>query len=666
MCGIAGFVTFDPPRNSPERVREMLGMLAHRGPDGEGRYVSKGRRLPKVALGNRRLAIIDLEGGRQPVYSESKDVVAVFNGEIYNYKELRRNLESRGHQFVSASDTEVIPHMYEEFGVDFLGHLRGMFAIALFDGARLILARDRFGIKPLYYAELEGRGVCFASEPQAMAPLVSLEPEPALLPTYLSLSYFPAPLSPYRSVRKVPAGCMLEYDGDGIRTRRWWEPRNYFQPRRVGVERLRSALEDSVACHLVGDVPLGVFASGGLDSSVVASLAARIGRRDLIAFTVGFKAGDDGSRYSFDERERAEVVARHLGLEQISVEAELPGPGELFDLAAKYGEPIGDEAALPTYAVAKAAREYVKVVLTGEGGDELFGGYDKYRTFHLLRPLMAVPLRLHPPIVDAVRYAAGEHRARKIAGILGGDLVEAGRSFDEVVTESERGELLSPDVRSWPVAVPLLWESVLERKRSGDLDPQWMRSTAEGIAERYLLSSEELASLIAGDICGYLADGLLHKVDAATMAHGLEARVPYLDHELFEAVGGVAMAAGLDGGSPITSTLRAVSSRSSKAALRRVAENLLPEETVSRKKQGFGVPLADWIALFAAGEVGRALTDRERLAEQGWWNTEAVARLVGRYREHIGARARPPRHVSRAVWLLFAYQLWLECIPGTR
>ncbi len=662
MCGIAGFCTFEPPPDSPALLRRMLASLRHRGPDDEGRFVSRGRRIPKVALGNRRLAVIDLEGGKQPVFSESKDVVAVFNGEIYNYRELRSLLESKGHRLSSSSDTEVIPHLYEEYGVAFLEHLRGMFAIALYDGKRLLLARDRFGIKPLYYAELGERGICFASEPGALSPLADLAPEPALLPTYLSLGYFPAPLSPYKGVKKLPAGHLLEYDGREVRTRRWWEPESYFDWRPVAVSEVAEALKDSVEAHLVADVPIGVLLSGGIDSSVVAAMAARHGRDDLVAFTASFRPPGGGPPYGFDETEHASRVASALRLTHRRVPAHLPSHEELFAIAARYGEPIGDEAAIPTYAVARAAREHVKVVLTGEGGDEVFGGYDKYRSFFALRPLMAAPAALQKAAVGLVRLASGPRRADKVARILEADLPAAARAFDEVVGKDVRARLLSPDILQWPVVPPLLWESVLERSRRGDLDPQWVRSVGEGLAERFLLSPEELAALAALDICGYLADGLLHKVDSTTMAHGLEARVPYLDHIFFEQVGGVALLAGPPA-SPASVAGRLLSTRTSKPILRSIARQLLPPEVAARQKQGFSVPLAEWVVGFASSEEGRYLLDPKRLERQECWNVEGVAALVDGLVSRFGTGKLPSGNLSRTVWLVLAYQLWLETVP---
>ncbi len=662
MCGIAGFVAFDPPRSASPIIEEMLASLRHRGPDDQGRFISPGRRLPRVALANTRLAIIDLAGGKQPVFSESKDVVAVFNGEIYNYKELRRYLESSGHRLASASDTEVIPHLFEEFGIDFLHKLRGMFAIALYDGSRLYLARDRFGIKPMYYAELEGGGICFASEPRALASMIKLAPEPALIPTYLSLGYIPAPLTPYKSVRKLEAGTVLVFDGRKTTTQRWWEPAHYFESRKLTTSAIREALQEAVRAHLVSDVPIGVFASGGIDSSVVSALAAREARGDLIAFTVGFKSRGPDSQFSFDERRRARDVARQLGVEHVAIETDLPSEDELFDLAVKYGEPIGDEASLPTYAMARAASEHVKVVLTGEGGDELFGGYDKYRTFYALRPLMAMPLGIHKAIGKFAGLVLDEHRAQKIVRILSADLIDAGRTYDEVVVESLRRRILSRDVRSWPVVPPRLWSSVMERKREGALDPQWVKSVGEGNLSRYLLTSEELASLVAADICGYLADGLLHKVDSATMAHGLEARVPYLDHELFEEVGGVALLEGST--NPVTGAFaRLLVPGRAKAPLRQVAKSLLPNDVVYRRKQGFAVPLTDWIARFQNSEAGRVLVDPKRLSEQGYWNVEEVSKLFRKAAASSSGRNSASRHLSRAVWLLLAYQMWLDSIP---
>ncbi|MER3453625.1 MAG: asparagine synthase (glutamine-hydrolyzing) [Acidimicrobiia bacterium] len=662
MCGIAGFLTSRLPSSPSQTLSKMLRVIAHRGPDDEGRYSTRGRSTPKIALGNRRLAIIDLEGGKQPVFSEKRDVVAVFNGEIYNYKELRKELEGRGHSFASDSDSEVIPHLYEEHGTSFVERLRGMFAIAIYDGSRLVLARDRFGIKPLYYAELDSGGIAFASEPSALAPFVSLKPEPALLPTYLSLGYFPAPLTPYKDVKKLPAATVLECDGKRLFTRRWWEPSLYFEPRSVSDSDLLDAVEESVAAHTVADVPIGVFVSGGLDSSVIAALAARQSQQEIVAFTLGFAGNSTGEKYDFDERDAAAEVAEYLGLEHIALETGPPTVDDLLDLAAKYGEPIGDEAAIPTYAIAKLARQYVKVVLTGEGGDELFGGYEKYRAFFFLRPLMAAPLPIQGVIQKTIPYLIGERRASKISAILAEDLLGASRVYDEISTSVERRRLLSPELASWPVATPQMWPSLMERRRRGDLDPQWVRATGEDFQERYLLSWEELAALMAADVCGYLADGLLHKVDSATMAHGLEARVPYLDHCLFQtAAGAVAARRGM---SALAVLRNIVYARSSKPALRAIATQILPRNTVARKKQGFGVPLSTWLAHFARSELGRYLADPKRLDDQGYWNTPEVLKLVQRFQRlpKTSSERSSSHHIAKTAWVILAYQLWIESI----
>lgn len=650
------------PRGTPEpyvlsALEWMLERLRHRGPDDQSMTLMHSFDGAPVALGNTRLAIIDPEGGRQPATSEDGKVAAVLNGEIYNYRSLGETLAAKGHVLASKSDTEVLPHLFEEQGSGLLSSLRGMFALAVFDGRTLVLARDRFGIKPLYYVELEGGGLAFASEPLALAPACRLEAEEALLPTFLAQGYVPAPLTTFKRIKKLPAGHVLRFDGERLLCDRYWAPEIGGKEGARDPDELWAAIEESVRAHLVADVEIGMFLSGGIDSSVIAAVVAKATGGSVTAFTVGYRSEREPTAPPYDETARARKVASELGLEHRVVAAREPDIERLRDLASKYGEPIGDDAALATYVVAESAADKLKVVLTGEGGDELFGGYPKYTFLRAAKPFMALYGTGSKVLGRLVARTFSPRRAAKLEGILNADLVEASFLYDEVAVAVDRDRLLDSGVASWPVVRPTLWPDLLDLRTSGALDPKWVAANGEGGIARFLLSSEELAAVAAADFCGFLADGLLHKVDAATMAHGLEARVPYLDHVLFDAVFGRSLFEpwrwGSMGDPDIFTT---------KPALRALARRLVPV-AARGPKRGFSVPLAEWIARFIASEQSSELFSEDRLSRQGYWNPagvrSAVTRVVGR---ELATSRRASPHAHRIPWLLLAYQLWLEAI----
>lgn len=659
MCGIAGMWM---PRGTPEpsvisAVEWMLERLEHRGPDDRSMTLMYSLDGAPVALGNTRLAIIDPEDGRQPAISEDGQIAAVLNGEIYNYRTLHETLAAKGHVLASRSDTEVLPHLFEEQGPDLSGSLRGMFAFAVFDGKTLVLARDRFGIKPLYYVELEGGGLAFASEPLALAPGCRLEAEEALLPTFLAQGYVPAPLTAFKRIKKLPAGHVLRFDGNRLFCERYWAPEIGGKEGARNPDELSAAIEESVRAHLIADVEIGMFLSGGVDSSVIAAFVAKATAGSITAFTVGYRSEGERAAPPYDETARARKVASELGLEHRIVTAREPDIERLRDLASKYGEPIGDDAAVATYVVAESARDRLKVVLTGEGGDELFGGYPKYTFLRAAKPFMALYGTGSKVSRHLVGRAFSPRRAAKLEAILNSDLVEASFVYDEVAVAVDRERLLDPRVASWPVARPTLWPDLIDAKTSGTLDPKWVATNGEGGISRFLLSSEELVSIVAADFCGFLADGLLHKVDAATMAHGLEARVPYLDHVLFESVFGRSLFEPRRWGS-VTDP----GSFTTKPALRAVARRFVPA-AARGPKRGFSVPLAEWIARLVASEAASDLLSEERLSRQGYWNPSGVRRAVRRVVDQESATSkRASPHAQRIPWLLLAYQLWLEAL----
>jgi len=602
MCGICGLLA---PSGAPDPtlVERMNAALVHRGPD-EGSVDAFGR----CVLGNRRLQVIDLATGSQPVANESGDVVAVFNGELYNFRELRAELA--GHEVRGSGDTPVIPHLYEESGLAFVSRLEGMFAIALWDAGRerLVLARDRVGKKPLLWTRLGDGTLAFASELKALLrlPGVSRELDPAALDAYLALQYVPAGTA-LRSVEKLPPGHLLVAEGESVRVEPYWSLEPWADELRdeEWLERIRETVGAAVRRRLVADVPLGVLLSGGIDSSVVVAEMARASRR-VQTFTVGF--GDD----RYDERAYARAVAERYGTEHEEIVVE-PDVTELLpQLARTFDEPLGDEAALPQFVVSELARRHVTVALTGDGGDEAFAGYERYAAVGLAG-------RVALPGAGAagrlLRWAGrGEPRSRAN---------RAGRLFE--VAALPAGARYGRLMEIFPASLRAeLWEPGVV----GEPAPAWelLGSTESGISGLQRL-----------DVRTYLPGDLLLKADLASMAHSLEVRSPLLDHAVLELGVSLPDSLKLDG-------LRG------KVALRRAFADALPPEVAGRGKTGFGVPIARWfreeLRAFATdlllGETARA---------RGLFSPGAVARLL---HEHVSGRAD---HAHR-LWCLLMLELW--------
>lgn len=608
MCGIAGWAAPSPIEDAGERMGAMLASMEHRGPDDHGSAFGRAQSGAEIALGMRRLSIIDVEGGHQPITSEDGRVTVVCNGEIYNCGELRRTLEARGHVFRSRSDVEVIAHLYEDFGVDAIPLLNGMFGLAIFDGERLVLARDRLGIKPLYFFRRQGGGIEFASEAKAITAVQRARVEANSISTYLAWGYLPSPLTPFEGIEKLPAGHIAIWSEGDLEVRRWWTlDFEVSGPTNPESETL-AVLDEAVRGHLMSDVPLGVFLSGGIDSSVIAALMANHSEQPIRTFTVGFSA----AARELDEREDALEVARSLGAEHTEIVVDAAPVDIAGSVIRAYDEPVGDEAAFPTWLIGKAAREHVKVVLTGEGGDEVFGGYRKYQMILAAKRIAGSPGSLRGTGIKAVAAIAGEHRAAKIAAMINAGAAEASLHFDEIFLPDERSAVLARDLDLPPVE-PLL-------------APEHGHPDA-------------LGEMLAVDTAGYLADGLLHKVDRMTMAHGLEARVPYLDHKLVELLARI----------PQHEKVRL---GAGKRILRSIAAGLLPAEVHRRKKHGFTVPLNRWLREDLSG-VAAELMATERLDAQGYWNSAGIAKLLKAHRNGDDS-------LARRIWLLLAWQMWHE------
>ena len=607
MCGICGVASTNGSAVT-ERVAAMSGTLVHRGPDSFGEFNDA-----SVALAARRLSIIDLETGDQPISNEDGSVHVVQNGEIYNYRELRHELERAGHRFRTHGDTEVLVHLYEEHGVDFAERLRGMFAIAIWDARRrrLVLARDRFGIKPLYYRAVDGE-LEFASELRAL-PRGEIDLD--AVEGFLAFNSIPAPLTIFREIRKLPAGHVLVWADGHADLRRFARPAPAVEVRDDEeaelVEELRSRVRDSVRAHLVSDVPVGVLLSGGVDSSFLAALAAEESSEPLRTFSIGFE------ERSFDELADARRVAERYGTLHRELVLRPDAALLLPALAEAFDEPFADSSALPTYLVSQLAARDVKVALSGEGGDELFGGYYTYAADLLAERVGGLAQRVRP-LVERLPTSTGrasfDYRAKRFVRSAHLPPLERHHGWKEIFSAEARAELT--------------------QRRTG-FDPVNLLRTRY----RETQGVDELARLQDVDLGIYLVDDLLVKTDRASMAHSLEARVPYLD----TVVTNLALAL------PRRYKVRGLSK---KVLLRKAAAPLLPREIVHGKKRGFSIPAAAWLR----GELEpftRETLSPDVLRRQGFFRPDVVGRLLD---DHVAGN----EDRSRQLWGLLAFTLWYE------
>jgi len=619
MCGICGIVERERPVSEPV-LAAMTETLRHRGPDERGLWVRQPEgRAAGVGLGFRRLSIIDVSGGHQPIANEDGTVRVICNGEIYNYRELRSDLVARGHVFATDSDCEVLVHLWEERGVAMLGELNGMFAIALWDdGAQtLLLARDRFGKKPLHYLETES-GLMFGSELKALLanPDCPRVLDAAALEQYLAFDYVPAPRTAFEGIRKLPAGHALLWQGGRATVERWWElPFAEAEPRSEAewTEAFLSALQEAVSRRLVSDVPLGAFLSGGLDSSAVVALMARSHPQgQLKTFSIGF------DEPSYDESAQARAVARHVGSEHhertFTVDTLLELLPEVFGVL---DEPFADASILPTYLLSRFAREHVTVALGGDGSDELLAGYPTFQAERANRVLRLSPWlrrRVALPLVDRLPRSSAdfslEFKARRFLRGADPDMGVRHQLWLGSFTPAEEAE-------------------VLLRPPGDPLEP--VRGLADGA------HGDWVQRLVATYVTTYLQDDILTKVDRASMANSLEVRAPFLDPTLVELIARM----------PSNLKLRRFET---KVVLRRAVAPLLPKETISRPKKGFGIPVARWLRDDLRESVAESLSP-ERLRSQGLFDSRGVAKLLA---EHdSGARDH-----RKQLWALFAFQQW--------
>jgi asparagine synthase (glutamine-hydrolysing) len=619
MCGIAGKFNFDQARPIDQtRLTAMTSVVAHRGPDADGFFVG-----PGIGLGHRRLSIIDLSTGDQPLTNEDRTIWVVFNGEIYNFAEIRTELESLGHRFRTRTDTEVIVHGYEQWGDRVVDRFRGMFAFALWDEPRrrLLLVRDRLGVKPLYYCA-SASGVTFGSEIKALLedPDVPREWSADALDAYLTLQYVPCPQTMYRALRKVPPGHLLVAERGRVTVKQYWDLTftgdGHAAREDDYLEQLDALVSESVRLRLVSDVPLGAFLSGGIDSSAVVAAMADTCAGRVVTTTVGF------DEQGFNELDYARTVARHLGVEQHETIVR-PDIVELLPkLAWHFDEPFADSSAVPTYYVSQAAREHVIVALSGDGGDELWAGYTRHRieqreltARRWLGPLGAtIAGRLAGSLPLGVKGA----RSLRHLALTPADACARKHAYGQFESDA-RGALYSHDFAT----------------EVRDADPL----AGFRLAYDACSSKDPLDRALYVDVKTYLVDDIMTKVDRMSMAVSLEAREPLLDHKLLEFAAAVPTSLKLKNGR-------------SKYLLRRLLERRIPQAIVDRPKHGFEAPTAAWLRGPLAPMVDSLLLDG-RLRDRGIFDHRAVA---GLWHQHRDGR-QDHRH---RLWSLVMLELWFR------
>jgi asparagine synthase (glutamine-hydrolysing) len=620
MCGIAGFIVEDeraPVESRAALLDQMCRVITHRGPDDQGALV-KGR----AAIGMRRLSIIDLAGGHQPIFNEDGSIAIVFNGEIYNYRELRSALESSGHAFKTNSDTEAIVHAYEEYGEDCPNHLRGMFAFAIWDEneRKLFIARDRVGKKPLYYSRAKSGALLFGSELKSLLvhPEFEREINYEALDAYLSFGYVPDPLCIFKNAQKLPPGCHLTFQRGVVSVKQYWDfqyERTEKKKEKDYLEELRVLIDEAVRVRLVSDVPLGAFLSGGIDSSAIVAYMARNMDQPVKTFSIGFNED------SYNELKYARITAKHFGTDHHEFIV-TPDICKIVDeLAWHFDEPFADSSALPTYMVSKMARDFVTVVLSGDGGDELFAGYTRYVVDKKRSGLDKVPRVVREKLMQPLS-AALPHRAWGKNYIRNVSLEPLDRYIDSLslFTELNKRSLYTQDFR--------------ERLNGNcfSIGQELFRSRAESVN-----TGNSVDPLLYLDSKTYLPGDILTKVDRMSMAVSLEARVPLLDHKLIEFVTRI----------PASLKLKRFET---KHIFKRAVRGLVPDEILDRPKQGFGVPIQEWINQQLRSRIHETLTDR-RATNRGLFESSYIDILLD---EHERGR----RDHSASLWALFMLEMW--------
>ena len=646
MCGIAGWINLDTTKrnvNVEPVLHSMCETIVHRGPNSEGLWLDE-----TVALGMRRLSIIDLVTGDQPVFNCDKSVVVMMNGELYNYREVRGELEKKGHKLTTKSDTEILPHLYEEYGDGLLEHVNGMYAFSLWDAKqkKLIIARDRFGEKPLYYGVFDAK-LIWASELKAILAHPAVKPELDLnaLRHYVSFDYVPAPMSIFRGIKKLPAAHVLTVENGEIRTRRYWDiswseraasaagllgngSSTNWPPAHAGGSHfaaaagsLRELLSDAVRMRLVSDVPLGILLSGGIDSSTVAAFAVQHATERVKTFSIGFEED------SFDESKYARKVAKHLNTEHYEDKLSATTAGDLISEIGKWlDEPLSDASLIPTVLLSQFVRKHVTVALGGDGGDELFAGYPMYYAHTVAAKYKSVPAFLRSgliePVVNALPVSTNnmsfDYKAKRFVRAAKFDDVERHHSWFGSFSIDQHKKLFSKEVIAQTDAD--IYNGVRELVSKSD---------AKNVIEKMQYA----------DINFYLAEDILTKVDRAAMSVSLETRAPFLDPRVGQFAASI----------PVEFKLKG---KNGKVILKEAMKDLLPHDILHRPKKGFGIPIAEWLK----GRLNPLMHEMlapERLMKQGLFNADYVLQLI---REHESSKASH----HKELWTLLVFQLWCD------
>jgi asparagine synthase (glutamine-hydrolysing) len=632
MCGITGGIWTDPDKGiDAALLGRMTDAIRHRGPDDEGQYQTDFQvrppyeAMPGIALGHRRLSIIDLSTGQQPMCNEDGTVWIAFNGEIYNYDYLRRRLEGSGHKFRTSSDTETIIHLYEDEGPDCFAHLNGMFAVALWDARRrrLVLGRDRLGKKPLVYRQDSGR-LLFASELKSLleVPGIPREIDPSAIDEYLTYQYIPHPNTIFRGYRKLPPGHWAVWQDDKLEVKPYWNP-DFGVERRVpaiqAIDQLRVLVENAVQIRLRSDVPLGAFLSGGIDSSIVVALMQKLSAEPIKTFTIGFPVKE------YDESGYAERVANHLQTHHTTMQVTPDAVAILPKLVWHYDEPFADSSAIPTWYVSELTRQHVTVALSGDGGDELFAGYPRYRAVALAGMFDRVPPMKSLAAAHAWQFlpASGRQKsllrqAKRFSEALALPAERRYLDWISIFNESRRAELYNDDFLAGLSTDPAAFVRAAWRRCQG----------------RDAVTAASLTDLVT-----YLPCDLMTKVDIASMAHGLECRAPLLDYRVVEFAASLPVRLKYRGGK-------------GKWLLRQAFGHLLPPEVFSRKKMGFGVPLDYWFRN-ELRELTRDTLLSDSARSRQFFRPESVQKL---FDEHD---RRFFDHSAR-LWALVMLETWLR------
>lgn len=624
MCGICGWVEHQSGSISEARVRSMADRMAHRGPDDAGFYYDKVS-LPEAALAHRRLSIIDLSShGHQPMSNENGTIWIVLNGEIYNYKELKFDLEKKGHRFASNTDTETVVHLYEEYGEECVKYLRGMFAFAIWDANKkyLLAARDRAGKKPLLYYH-DGGTLCFASEFAALleSGVIKNDINHESIHYYLTFGYIPAPLTVYRKVLKLPPAHILTFRNNKIAIKRYWEL-DYSKKLNItetdAAAETLNLLREAVKIRLRSDVPLGAFLSGGIDSSAVVGLMSEQAFGQVKTFSIGFEDKD------YDELAHARRIAGRFGTEHHEFVVKPDALGILPLLVERYGEPYADSSSIPTYYVCRETRKFVTVALNGDGGDELFAGYERYQAMLASQIYQKLPDITKRGIEFVIGALPDSVRAKN-------NIRKVKRFFDGVAL---------PDAARY-----LRWLSIFGEKLKKDLYAEeytrnFTNNDPVGFIAPYISDKKApdlIDRLLMADTNLYLPDDLLVKVDIASMANSLEARSPFLDHKLME------FAASLPGQYKMKNFVK-------KHILKKALNGLIPGENLHRKKMGFGMPVGAWLR----GELKDLMSDTI-LSKSSFSSTHFKEEIV---RNMIEEHLRKKRDYAPQLWALLMLELW--------